>query len=161
MKHAGCVYAENTVIALITILLISNFYSLSGRLPARAFVENSFHPFLLRNMFCMSNGSSDPYHSSLQKSTRCLRVCLHDESYHILVLSKLPVIFCIFVATAQLNFQKPAGRLFFSCLICSQTDSLMLLLYCTSVLSLIRSYQSQRIPVSIARANYYISRAHI
>lgn len=161
MKHAGCVYAENTVIALITILSISNFYSLSRRLPAPACVENSFHPLLLRNMFCMSNSSSDPYHSSLQKSTRCLRVCSHDKSCDILVLSKLPVILYIFVATAQLNFQKPAGRLFFSCFICSQTGLLMLLLSCTSVFSLIRSYQSQRIPVSIARENYHISRAHI
>ena len=50
----------------------------------------------------------------------------------------LPIIFRIFTTTAQLNFRKPASRPFFSCLICSQTSSLVLLLSCTSLLFLIK-----------------------
>lgn len=89
MKHAGCVYAENTVIALITILLIGNFHSLLRMLPAPAFVENSFHP-LLRNMLCMSSGSSGPRHTSQLKNKRCICVC---------VCMRRDVMFCSFLCS--------------------------------------------------------------
>lgn len=156
MKHAQYVYAENMVIALIMNLLISNLHSLSRGLPPPACVESTFHP-LLRKVFWLSSSSSDLCHPSLQKIA-C--VCLHNKSCG-LVLPELPALLGLSTATARLSFQKPADRLFFFCFIRSQTNSLMFLLSLTSVPPLIRPCWSQRTPVSVARANHYLSRAHI
>lgn len=110
MQHASYVHAENMVIALITVILISNFYSLPRGVPAPAFVEISFHPSfsehvlheLLRTRPLFPAEEHDVFAS----------LCLQDKSCCVLVLSKLPVILCIFIAAAQLNFQKPAGSVF-------------------------------------------------
>lgn len=85
MKHAGGVYAEKMVIALIIILLTTNFYPLSRRLPASAFVDNSFYLLLPRNMFSMSNNSLDLYSFSASEHKVFVCACLHGENHQILV----------------------------------------------------------------------------
>lgn len=112
MQHVSYVHAENMVIALITVILISNFYSLPRGVPAPAFVEISFHPsfseHVLHEQWLLRTRPLFP----AEEHEVFASVCLQDKSCCVLVLSKLPVILCIFIAAAQLNFQKSAGSVF-------------------------------------------------
>lgn len=103
MKHAGGVYTEKMVIALMIILLTTNFYPLSRRLPAPAFVDNSFYLLLPRNMFSLSNNCLDLYSFSLHQRTKYLCVCVfawgEPPDFGV---SGLSAPLCTFRCTAQL-----------------------------------------------------------
>lgn len=135
MKHAGCVYAENTVMALIMILLISNLYSLPRELPPPACVESTSHPLLLGKVFCLSSSSSDLCHPSLQKFV-CVCMCMTRA-----VVWSFPSSRCYSPSPQPQcsSILRSQQTDFFFCFIRSQTGSLMFLLSRTSVLPLIRS----------------------